>query len=242
MQRGLCLITLVLITGPRQGLPSPCPKSKVEVLEELCCQEQQRQPRKGDLSMSTPEEIAKPSRAQLLLRLAVIFMRIGAFTFGGGFAMIPLIKIELVDKTGWMSEEEFVDAIAVTQGAPGPIAVNVGVYTGYRLAGFWGAVISAVSVTIPSFLIILIIAIVFGTLDQNPTVSRVFDGVRGAVVALIAHAAYELAKKVLNGRLVWAVFIGALAALIVLDPHPALVILASGLVFVFLRRKEAERA
>ncbi len=192
--------------------------------------------------MSASEEIKKPSRAQLLLKLAVIFMRIGAFTFGGGFAMIPLIKIELVDKTGWMSEEEFVDAIAVTQGAPGPIAVNVGVYTGYRLAGFRGAVVSAVSVTIPSFLIILIIAIAFGTLDKSPTVSRVFDGVRGAVVALIAHAAYELAKKVLTNRLIWAIFITAVAALLLLDPHPALVILVSGSVFVFLRRKETERA
>lgn len=192
--------------------------------------------------MPASEQSTKSSVLQMLLRLAMIFFRIGAFTFGGGFAMIPLIKIELVDKTGWMSEEEFVDAIAVTQGAPGPIAVNVGVYTGYRIAGFWGAVVSAISVTLPSFLIILIIAIAFGTLDENPTIARVFDGVRGAVVALIAHAAYELGKKVLKNRLVWGIFITVVTVIFVLDPHPALVIVASGLAYLFLARKEAERA
>lgn len=122
-----------------------------------------------------------------LLSLFLTFAKIGAFTFGGGWAMIAIMEREIVDKHHWLEKEEFMDQLAVAQSMPGILAVNISVAVGDKIAGTMGTIVSALGTILPSFLIILTIAI-FLTPDiikNNPVVSKVFKGIRPAVVALI---------------------------------------------------------
>ncbi len=128
----------------------------------------------------------------VILDMFITFFKIGAFTIGGGFAMIPIIQREIVKKRGWIDEGEFLDAIALSQSSPGPIAVNISIITGYRLKGFKGALACTLGTIVPSFLIILLIATVFFQYRNNPIIEKVFLGVRPAVVALISSAVYQL--------------------------------------------------
>lgn len=123
------------------------------------------------------------------------FFKIGAFTIGGGYAMIPIIQKEVVDNKKWIKEEEFLDAIAISQGSPGPIAVNLSIYLGYKLKGLKGALACALGTILPSFLIILLIATVFFQFRNNPIIEKVFLGIRPAVVALILAAVYKLIQS-----------------------------------------------
>ena len=123
------------------------------------------------------------------------FLKIGAFTFGGGFAMIPIIQAEIVDKRKWISSEEFMDAIAIAQASPGSMAVNSSIYVGYKLKGLKGAIACLLGTVLPSFIIILIIATFFYRFRDNRILDKVFLGIRPAIVALIASAVYQLIKN-----------------------------------------------
>ncbi|MDE5785811.1 MAG: chromate transporter [Duncaniella sp.] len=123
----------------------------------------------------------------IFFQLFLTFFKIGAFTFGGGWAMISIIEKEIVDRHKWLAREEFLDLLAVAQSLPGILAVNISVAVGDKLRGFRGSIVAALGTILPSFLIILTIAI-FLTPDlikTNDTVSRIFMGIRPAVVALI---------------------------------------------------------
>src|SRR5690554_4856774 len=100
-------------------------------------------------------------RVYKLLKLFFTFFKLGLFTFGGGFAMIPLLEKEIVDKQEWVDKEKFIDAISVTQSVPGAVAINLSIFFGYNLLGVWGALMAAFAVVLPSFIIILIVAIFF---------------------------------------------------------------------------------
>lgn len=132
----------------------------------------------------------------ICLKLFLTFLKIGAFTFGGGWAMISIIEKEIVDKHKWLGREEFLDQLAVAQSLPGILAVNISVAVGDRLRGMKGSVCAALGTILPSFLIILAIA-VFLTPDMiknNETVSKIFKGIRPAVVALIVAPVISSAK------------------------------------------------
>ncbi len=132
----------------------------------------------------------------ICLKLFLTFLKIGAFTFGGGWAMISIIEKEIVDKHKWLEREEFLDQLAVAQSLPGILAVNISVAVGDRLRGMKGSVCAALGTILPSFLIILTIA-VFLTPDMiknNETVSKIFKGIRPAVVALIVAPVISSAK------------------------------------------------
>ncbi len=122
-------------------------------------------------------------------------MKIGAFTFGGGWAMIPLIEREVVTKHKWISQEEFLDELAVAQSLPGILAVNISVLVGNKLRGLRGSLTAALGTILPSFLIILLIAIFFVNIYDNPTVVSIFKGIRPAVVALILVPVFTTAKS-----------------------------------------------
>lgn len=128
------------------------------------------------------------------IKLFLIFFKIGAFTFGGGYAMIPLIQIEVVDKNKWLTNEEFLDTIAVSQSSPGAIAVNISIMIGYKLNGLRGAIFSVLGVVLPSFIIILIISMFLYKYRDNDIIDKIFLGIRPAVVALISSAVYKLIK------------------------------------------------
>ncbi len=127
--------------------------------------------------------------------LFLTFVRIGTFTIGGGYAMLPLIQREVVDH-GWMTKEDFIDLFAVAQSLPGIFAVNISIFLGYRLRGIPGAVCCALGTVLPSFLIILAIALFFTHVRDNVWIERAFKGLRPAVVALIAVPCLTTARSI----------------------------------------------
>lgn len=122
------------------------------------------------------------------------FLKIGAFTFGGGYAMIPLIQYEVISRRGWLTEQEFIDLLTIAQTAPGPIALNTAVFVGYKFRRYWGALAAVLGVVIPSFAIILVIAMFFAGIRDNVWVDAAFKGMRPAVVALIVAPIIGLTK------------------------------------------------
>lgn len=163
-----------------------------------------------------------------LWQLAKTFFLIGGFTFGGGQAMLELVRIEVVDKRGWLTETEFIDLFAVAQSLPGVFAVNMSIFIGYRLQGVLGGIVCAIACTFPSFLIILLIAIYAHKFKGNPYVEAVFKGMRPAVVALIAAPCLSVwrAMKLSNKWIVVPVAVAL--AVWLLGVSPVTVIILSG--------------
>lgn len=128
-------------------------------------------------------------------KLFTTFSKIGAFTIGGGPAMFPVIENEVVHKKKWLDEEEFIDILSIAQSTPGVIAVNLSIFVGHRLGGTKGSIVAAIGSILPSFIIILLLATVFTTFQENVAVQAVFKGIRPAVVALIATPAVRMALR-----------------------------------------------
>ena len=122
---------------------------------------------------------------QRLRTIFISFFKIGLFTFGGGYAMLPLIEQELIAKRRWIEHKEFLDLLTLAQSVPGPIAINTSVFVGYKIRGFKGAIAALLGSVLPSFAIILVIALLFADIRHNPVVDAAFKGMRPAVVALI---------------------------------------------------------
>lgn len=162
------------------------------------------------------------------LKSFCIFSRIGLFTIGGGYAMIPLIEAEIIDKQKWVSREDFIDLMALAQTVPGIFAVNIAIFIGYKLRKFWGAFM-ALGTILPSFIIILAIALFFQQFKDYPAVENIFKGIRPAVVALIAAPTFKMAKSAKISR--YNIWIPAVSALLIwlLDFSPIYVIILSGL-------------
>jgi chromate transporter len=167
-----------------------------------------------------------------LFKFFVVFLRIGAFTFGGGLAMLPLIEREIVDNNGWMTREEFIDTIAVTQCMPGVIAVNTAIYLGYQLFGIWGTIFGALGAILPSFVIMVLAAEFFIAFRDNSIVQAVFMGVRPAIAVLIFSAAVRLGKAVDRTGHNILIALGSLISISVFGIHPILVIVAAALIGV----------
>jgi len=176
------------------------------------------------------------------LFLFYTFAKIGLFTLGGGYAMLPLIEREIVDKHPLFDRKDFLDMVAVAQAAPGVMAINLSIIAGYKSAGFWGSVCAALGAALPSFVIILLIAVFFRGFQDNPVVRRVFMGVRPAVVALIAVPVFKLAKTAgINRKTVWIPVVCALLVWL-LKVSPVYIVLAAGLGgFLFARAQEGAK-
>lgn len=173
----------------------------------------------------------------MLFDVFLTFFKIGSFTIGGGYAMLPIIQQEVVEKKKWLSEEDFLDSIAVTNSLPGPLAINCATFVGYRRAGFPGAISAALGAITPSFLIILIIAVFFSSIKESPIVGDIFAGVRPAVVALIAFALVKLVKSVGINLTNISIGIASLVLILLLDFHPIVAIVIFGILGFFLFRK-----
>lgn len=156
------------------------------------------------------------------------FFKIGAFTLGGGYAMIPIIQSEVVDKHKWIDKEEFLDLIAIAQSCPGVFAINISTFIGYKMRKEKGAICSTLGTALPSFMIILLIAMCFHRFMDIPWIAAMFNGIRPAVVALIAVPTFNLAKSanitlancwipILSALLIWAMHV-----------NPIFVIIAAG--------------
>lgn len=148
-----------------------------------------------------------------MFKLFITFLKIGLFTIGGGYAMIPLIERDVVERNGWVSREEFLDLLAVAQAAPGVFAVNISIFIGYKLCGVCGSIVAAVGNILPSVIIILAIAFFFSSFSDNRVVNNIFMGLRPAVVALIAAPVFSVAK---SAKIGWTnVWIPILSALLI---------------------------
>jgi len=132
----------------------------------------------------------------MILKLFIIFFQIGLFSIGGGYAMIPLIQKEIVGN-GWLTNEEVTDVVAISQMTPGPFAVNAATFVGMKLEGVWGAIFATLGVTLPSVIIVLIIARYFFNFQKHPAVQGVLYGVRPVVTGLIASAGFVIAETAL---------------------------------------------
>ena len=139
----------------------------------------------------------------MLWNLFLSFLKIGAFTFGGGYAMVPIIEREVIERRGWVAREDFLDLLTVAQSAPGPIALNTAVFVGYKICGVRGALSALLGIVLPAFTIILLVAIFFADIRENQIVDAAFKAMRPAVVALIIAPVLGLAKGMKS--YLWAV-------------------------------------
>lgn len=173
----------------------------------------------------------------MLIDLFAVFLLVGLVSFGGGYAMIPLIRTEALDSYHWLTAGQLTDIVAVGGMSPGPIATNIAVAIGYHQQGWAGAVAAAVAVVLPSFVLILAAGKLFFRYRANRWVAAAFYGLRAVVVGLIVYAAVTFARQAgMLGAPDWrtwcqlGIFAGSLFALVYLHKHPFVVILLSGLV------------
>lgn len=183
----------------------------------------------------------KSLKDNLYLQLFYEFFKLGLFTVGGGLAMLPLIQNIVVEKKGWMSEEEAVDCIAVSQGLPGVIAINMATYIGRQKKGMLGSVCATAGVILPSFIIIILIVELLQGIGDNPYLNGALMGIKAAATGLIAHSAYKVGKKVLTGAFQWALAVGAFAAIIFLGINAVWVIVAGILLGLLYTSKNEKK-
>lgn len=178
------------------------------------------------------------------LQIFLTFFKIGAFTIGGGYAMIPIIQEEVVSHRKWIAQEEFLDLLALAQSAPGVLAANTAIFVGYKMKGIRGAITATLGAALPSFIIILIIAIFFSNYKDNPTVEAIFKGIRPAVVALIAAPLYKMAKSakityrtaiipIATALLIWLVRISPIWII--------LITIVSTVAYIYFRDKDEQK-
>ena len=154
--------------------------------------------------------------------------------------MIPIIQEEVVSKKKWIDDSEFMDALAVAQGSPGPMAVNTSIYVGYRIAGLPGALTAVLGTILPSFLIILLIAMFFYQFRDYAIIDKIFLGIRPAVVALILSAVYKLMRKTKFGYKRLLISLAALLAIVFLDISPIYLVIAGGVGAVVYNKVNSE--
>lgn len=155
---------------------------------------------------------SRKKKTNMYLEAFSLFSKIGLFTIGGGYAMIPLIEEEVVDKRKWIAKDDFIDLLAISQSTPGILAVNISIFIGYKLRGIRGSIVTTLGTVLPSFLIILSIALFFHSFKENAVVERIFKGIRPAVVALIAAPTFSMARSAKISRYnVWIPVVSALA-------------------------------
>ncbi len=186
--------------------------------------------------------IAEKIKDNMYLQLFWVFFKLGLFTIGGGMAMIPLIQGIVVDQKKWMSQEEAVDCIAVSQGLPGVIAINMATYIGQRKKGLLGSICATVGVILPSYIVIILVVKLLHGIGDNHYVNGDLVGIKAAATGLIAYSAYKVGKQVLKGVFPWVVAVIAFGLIAVLDVNAVWTILAGivvGLVYTSIRKKKS---
>lgn len=181
------------------------------------------------------EEIKVPFFKRIFI-LFITFFKIGAFTFGGGYAMIPLIEAEVVEKHKWISGDDMLEIIAVAESTPGPVAINAATFVGYKVAGFWGAFCSTLGVVLPSFVVISILSYVLKKFEGLTAVKYAFFGIRAGVLALIFKALYSMYKRVNKYLFSYIIMAFALLSVAVFKISVLYVVVAcavAGIVYTF---------
>lgn len=177
------------------------------------------------------------------LYLFVTFLRIGAFTFGGGYAMIPLIQTEVVEKKGWITDKEILDIIAISESTPGPISVNAATFIGYRICGFFGAFCATFGLVIPSFITISVLSLVLGLVESNKIVQYAFNGIRAGVLALIIKALISMYKQCPKNAFSYIIVALAFLIVTIFDINVIYVVIGcaiTGLVYSFIAGRRSK--
>lgn len=178
-------------------------------------------------------------KSKLLWEIFVTFLKIGPVTFGGGYAMIPLIEREVVTKKKWVKTEDVTDVFAVAESVPGAIAINSATFIGYRIAGPLGAIVAMAGVLIPTFLIITALSIFYLYFNNNPRMEAAFEGIRPAIVALITFAGYKIGQMAIIDKTTLVTACIAIVALLIFPIHPAIMILGGAVIgIVLIKAKE----
>lgn len=164
-----------------------------------------------------------------VLKLFVTFFKIGAFTFGGGYAMIPLIQHEVTEKNKWITDDDILEIVAIAESTPGPIAINSATFVGYRVCGVLGSIAATLGVVIPSFIIILGISFVLNAFQNMRAVKYAFMGIRAGVLALIIKAFVSMFKKCPKTPVSYAVILFAVIFGVFTDINIFLIIIISAL-------------
>lgn len=175
-----------------------------------------------------------------LFELFKVFFSIGGFTFGGGYAMLPLIERDLVEKRKLLTDQEFLDILAVVQGIPGIIAINSSLFIGYKLRGIPGALCSVLGVSLPSIIIITLIAQTLLNIRENPLVISIFSGIRACVVVLIFWAGFKMSKKAIINNTSYLYTAGMIIGMLILKVHPIFLIIAAGIIGILTNGKKKE--
>lgn len=190
--------------------------------------------------MSTTQRLTHKELSQLFR----IFFKIGVTTIGGGYAMIPMMEHEIVKRTGWLTQEEFLDILAVAQATPGIFAVDMAGHIGHKLGGLRGALIASIANVLPSFVIILILATFFQQFKELTLVQNAFRAIRPVVVALIAAPVFSMARSASLSR--YTIWIPVLAAILIyfFDVSPVYIILIAGVagwLYGYLLRRRSNK-
>ncbi len=178
-----------------------------------------------------------------ILQLFLTFLKIGAFTFGGGYAMIPLIQKETVEKKKWMTDDDVLEIVAIAESTPGPIAINAATFVGYRVGGFFGALFSTFGVVLPSFLIIVGISFILRRFENAKAVKYAFFGIRAGGLALIVKALWSMYRQCKKDLPAYIVMAAAFILVAVLNVNVLLVIIGCalfGLISSLLKRRRAK--
>ncbi len=170
----------------------------------------------------------------ILWQLFISFVKIGLVGYGGGPAMIPLIQEEVVDIHHWMNMTEFVDTVALGNTLPGPIAPKICAFVGYKLAGWGGAFVGAISVVLPSFLLMVLLGIIFLQVKDDPRVAGALKAVRPVVVALFFVVIYSFWPKSITNASTFLIGVAAFVATVFLNIHPAWIIVAAAVLGAFI--------
>ena len=173
------------------------------------------------------------------LQLFLTMLKIGLFTFGGGYAMIALLENEFVTKRGWLEQEEFLDVAAIAESTPGPIAINSATYIGYKKAGILGSLVATLGMVLPSFCIIYAISLFFDAFLSLTAVACAFKGIQIAVIYLILSAGLRMLKKMKKTPLAWVILLATMLCMVTLTLlsvklSTVVYILASGITGVSL--------
>ncbi|MGJ9385270.1 chromate transporter [Salipaludibacillus sp. CF4.18] len=172
---------------------------------------------------------SKTFNTKLLVQIFMIFFKIGPVTFGGGYAMIPLIEREVVEKRGWVKPQEITDIFAVAESVPGAIAINSATFIGYRVAGIAGAIAAMTGVLLPTFCIVVMLSLFFLQVQDNPKVEAAFVSIRATIVALITYAAIKIGKTAAIDKTTIILIAVTVAVMYFVHIHPVLLIISGGL-------------
>lgn len=172
----------------------------------------------------------RKEKFKTVMYLLVTFLKIGAFTFGGGYAMIPLIQKEVVEKKPWISDKDILDIIAIAESTPGPIAINSATFVGYKIAGFWGSFCATFGVVFPSFVVISLISFVLKFFETNVIVQYAFNGIRAGVLALIIKAFISMYKQCPKNIISYIIAAASFVAVAFLDVNVLYVIIGCAVV------------